>query len=495
MKRRLALILALLLMSSAALTGCSDSNKQNENTDDSNPGGTVQTGENADAQADEEDYDPHIEQTDYNGREFIILDRADDDSGWWCSIDVYSEEMTGEVINDAVFDRNKAVEDYFNIGINHYSDSNFKTVLKNSAAANDHICDLGMLSLSGAMTCSQENLLFDLHLFDVINFDAPYYTKSVFNDTSVLHRNYFAVGDMTLIANDGTWALMFNKQVREDLGVEDLYELARNNEWTIDKYYSIIKDIGYDDGNGKVDDNDFYGLITSNDSYQGMLYALDYRVVDKDENDGLVYRGFTERLTTAVEKLVQIMSDQSITYNYNKYITWYDAQLMFEAGHSLFYGEVLQCVTRLRNMDVDFGLIPYPKLDDIQECYKTCIHSGASDCLTIPSMVEDPEMSAKVFEYLSYQSMNYLKPAYYGKALTYKAMRDEESIEMLDYVLEGRVVDIGYIADIGTVYSSLLSQLSSGKTELSSFFQKKLKPASKELQKVMDAYNAMTSQY
>ena len=161
---------------------------------------------------------------------------------------------------------------------------------------------------------------------------------------------------------------------------------------------------------------------------------------------------------------------------------------MFEAGQSLFYSEVLQCVTRLRNMDVDFGLLPLPKLDETQDTYHTNIHSWASDTLTIPTTAADPEMSAKVFEYLSFASMSTLKPAYYDKALTYKAMRDEDSVEMLDYLLDGRVVDIGYLMNVGNVYNGLLSNLQNGTTDFASFFQKNQKAADKMLGRLMESY-------
>ena len=139
-------------------------------------------------------------------------------------------------------------------------------------------------------------------------------------------------------------------------------------------------------------------------------------------------------------------------------------------------------------MDVDFGLLPLPKFDEMQDAYHTDVHSWASDALTIPTVVEDPEMSANVFEYLSFASMSTLKPEYYDKVLTYKAMRDEDSVEMLDYLLDGRVVDIGYLDDTGTIYSGLHTQLSNGSTDLASFFEKRTKTAQKQLDKLMASF-------
>lgn len=493
MKNALLCLLILGILTSSVMTSCGETKTDSDVDTETIP--TVTDVEDSSVPESETEYDPGVPQVDYNGKTFTIMERADDASGWWGSIDVYTEETNGEPINDAVFDRNQAVNDYFNINIQPLTveETSFKSTLQESAASSDNICDLAMLSLRTALSSSEVNLLYDLNQFEVFNKEAPYYTHSVFKDTSILNRNYFAVGDMTLIANEGTWALMFNKEVAEAQQIENLYELARNKQWTVDKFYGIIKDIGYDaNGDSTMNENDFYGMITSSGTYEGLLYALDYKIVDKDENDSLVFRGMTERLTNAAEMIIQIMDDESVTFNYSKRNSdWEPAQYMFEEGHSLFYGEVLQCVTRLRNMDVDFGLLPWPMLDETQDTYKTCINSWASDALALPTIVSDAEMSANVFEYLSFQSMKYLKPAYFDKALTYKAMRDEESMEMLDYILDGRVVDIGHIADVGTVCSSLINQLNSGKYELSSFFQKKMKVAVKQLEKVMENYSSL----
>ncbi|MGN1408651.1 MAG: hypothetical protein ACI4XJ_00590 [Eubacteriales bacterium] len=496
MKNALLWLLILTMLTSSALVSCSNANESSDTADETSASVSESAGANEGVET-ETEYDPEVPRVDYEGRTFTILEREPDNTGWWASIDVYSEGLSGEPINDAVFERNLKTEDYFDIVIQPYAVSHvdFKKTLQDSAASGDTLCDLAMLTLSSAISSSQDNLLYDLNEFDCIHLDAPYYTHSVFEDTSILNRNYLAVGDMTLIANEGTWALMFNKEVAEQYHVDDMYELSRNHEWTVDKFYTIMQDIGSDaNGDGKVDDGDFYGMITSTATYSALIYALDYKVIDKDENDSLIYRGLTERLTTAAEKIIQIMDTERVAFVYDKFYTipdsWEPAQHMFENGQSLFYGEVLQCVTRLRNMDVDFGLIPWPMLDESQDTYKTLIHSWASDALTIPTSVADPEMSAYVFEYLSYQSMTYLKPAYFDKTLTYKSMRDEESMEMLEYVLDGRVVDIGYVADIGTVCSGLVNQLNSGKYELSSYFQKKLKAADRQLEKMMDSYNA-----
>ena len=491
--RTLSLLLSLLL-SAPLLGACGESSNSGEEPKTASEL-TDTAGENPTAEEslpeEEPAYDPGIEQKDFGGRDFVIMDRSPDSSGWWVSMDVYAEELTGEPLNDAVYNRNETVNQYFNIRVTPYTipDGNFVSTLRSSAAANDHIADLAMLTLATSITSAKNALLFDLNAFDAFHPDAPYYTQSILHSTSILHRNYLAVGDMTLVSNEGTWSLMYNKQVAENYGVEGLYDLVREGKWTVDRFYELVKDIGTDtDGNGKADLNDFFGMLTTGDAYPAFVYALDYKVLDKDENDAVVFCGFTERLSAAAEKILMILDNDRIACHGQLGGDWSVFQKMFESNQSLFYSEVLQCVTRLRSMEVDFGLLPLPKLDEIQEAYHTNIHSWASDALTIPTIVEDPDMSAAVFEYLSFISMSTLKPEYYEKVLTYKAMRDEDSVEMLDYLLDGRIVDIGYLDDTGGIYSGLVSQLNSGKADLASFFEKREKSAQKQLDKFMASF-------
>jgi len=130
-------------------------------------------------------------------------------------------------------------------------------------------------------------------------------------------------------------------------------------------------------------------------------------------------------------------------------------QGIFEDNRALFYGEVLQCVIRLRNMVEDFGILPFPKWDAAQDRYYH--HVVETACMVgVPiSLTGDRlEMVGYILEAMCAKSKYTLQPAYYEKALVYKNVRDTESEEMLNIILKSRMFDIGYIADWGTIYSS-----------------------------------------
>jgi len=52
--------------------------------------------------------------------------------------------------------------------------------------------------------------------------------------------------------------------------IENLYNLVRENKWTIDKFYSIAKETAKDlNGDGKLGLDDVAGILSSNDKGRG----------------------------------------------------------------------------------------------------------------------------------------------------------------------------------------------------------------------------------
>jgi hypothetical protein len=58
--------------------------------------------------------------------------------------------------------------------------------------------------------------------------------------------------------------MYFNKQLVEDYGIENPYDTVREGAWTHDRMKTVVGAIYRDlNGNGAYDDDDFYGLGTS----------------------------------------------------------------------------------------------------------------------------------------------------------------------------------------------------------------------------------------
>ena len=140
-----AVLLAVLL---AALTfaGCAGSNPETPEggtADVSSPAGGE--ARDAEGEAGETEYDPFAElpSETYGGRAFHLLARQ------MYLYELWTEEMTGDVFNDAVFERNASVEQRYDVKVEaipiagEWGDrSQFLTAVRSSVQAGDGAYDL-----------------------------------------------------------------------------------------------------------------------------------------------------------------------------------------------------------------------------------------------------------------------------------------------------------------------------------------------------------------
>lgn len=119
----------------------------------------------------------------------------------------------------------------------------------------------------------------------------------------------------------------------------------------------------------------------------------------------------------------------------------------FIDGRAVFINnEIFASIEYLRDMKDDYGILPYPKWDENQDKYYTMV-DGSHDVLAVPITVSDPERTGIITEALCAESYKQVVPAYYETALKTKYTRDDESIAMIDMIVNSRVFDLGYVYD------------------------------------------------
>ena len=81
----------------------------------------------------------------------------------------------------------------------------------------------------------------------------------------------------------------YNKDLYEQYfgGEKSPMDMVEDNEWTMEKFFSMAQDIYLDDGNGKKDDADTYGFVlyqTNADAFQTGAGIIS---IEKDPAKGL----------------------------------------------------------------------------------------------------------------------------------------------------------------------------------------------------------------
>nr|MCR5681158.1 hypothetical protein [Clostridiales bacterium] len=90
-------------------------------------------------------------------------------------------------------------------------------------------------------------------------------------------------------------------------------------------------------------------------------------------------------------------------------------------------------VSSLADMESDYGVLPYPMLNEAQGSYGTRVQDALS-LWCIPIDAKDPDMSAAVMEALAAQSWRTVTPAYFDIALKSRYSRDPETSAMMDLI-------------------------------------------------------------
>ena len=396
---------------------------------------------------------------DYNGYEFNFLVKEFDGNGYWGAVDVFAAEENGEPVNDSVYKRNRIIEDRYNINISEVRNTDVAGTARKVISAGTHDYDVIMPNLNSIATLATQGLLADVREnFPYLELGQVWWDQRANEMLTLGNRQYFLIGDMTLMANDATWVIMFNKKVAEEYAMGNLYAHVKENDWNFDTFFGLVRQVSKDlNGDGKFDDNDQVGLLTDSGAYTIMIYNTGEMVAKKDQND-LPYLSLNnERTINAVQQVFDILKDKTISVNAFTDLPhisdpWTNGvNKMFQENKGLFYMLSLTVMHKMRAMDSDFGVLPFPKLDASQTEYYHTVQPSTTNSIVFPKTTPDPEMASIIIEDMCYEARDTVRHAYFDITITNKTIRDEESAEMLDLIFSSRIYDLGFIFNWGSM--------------------------------------------
>ncbi len=488
MKKIIALML-VLLMAGSSLLSCSDATSE-ETTDAASSAptadGEVAAEEVADPNA---RLDSGLEAMDYEGYNFNIFVHNTIYNDW------NAEEVTGEPINDAKYERIATVSDNANVNIAHtvVSADNRAghTPLGNSVQAGTNDYDLVELSAYSACNALTAGLLRDMNAIEHLDLSREWWDQYANDDFKFKDSIYMATGDISLADNNATYCIYFNKRIASDYSMPNFYEMVNNMTWTIDNYRAFAEAYGADtdnDGNHINDKEDEYGIYIWDDIMMGIVNASGIKCCEINQETGeLELVLYSEKFVDAFNKFTLYAYNQDTTcaYQRNGYDADYGA-IAFKEGRALFFMVNLGAAVGLREMDDDFGILPLPLYDEQQERYYNSIASWSGAFYSIPRNSYGDEGFSRagyITQALAYESLYTLTPAYYDQTLKGKTSRDEESSAMLDLIFATRTYDFGWYFEIGGYNEGIMNLLRSYSSDVTSMYQKSSKSATKVLSK------------
>ncbi|MHC1694533.1 MAG: hypothetical protein AB9835_04510 [Eubacteriales bacterium] len=488
-KRVSCLLIALLVLVSPLVSCASESSSApaTEQASETQPAASTEAPENG-----KRTYiDPELPDMDFEGYEFRIMN-VDQASYGWLLTAMDAEEENGETINDAVYLRNRTIEDKYNVSITEIiskDTASVKTDVGKAVKAGLDVCDIALTSSEQALLLAGDGACLNIAEIPYIDLSKPYWDQAAKKDLSLNGNNYFLPGDISFAHYSATLAMFFNKKLIEDNGLESPYKLVKDGKWTFDNFYKLASQVSVDlDGNGTFDKNDQYGLLSLNFIIvQGFIASGGEKLIAKDENDMPIYNANTERFAEVFGRIVEIMHSGNLLFDADLAGNHRLQDTMFPGNQALFWTELVHWSKLLRSMDSAFGIIPCPKFDEAQDKYYSTVFRDAMS-VVVPVTNQNLDRTGILIEALNAQSYITTIPAYYDIMLKTKISRDEESSEMLDIIFDGRVYDMGTIYWTSKAFDPMTAQYKKNETSVAAVVEKSQPQVEQTIAKAMEAF-------
>lgn len=474
-KKTMALCLLVAMLATQAV-GCGSGSDE-----------TKETGGNADTPAvmeseTETEKQPYVPTTDYAGAEVHILTPKSTTA----LIYLFADEENGDKLNDGVYQRNLMTEEWLGIDLTWEADceiGDLAGVVQKAVLAGDDSYQIVLAdSMRGNTAMVSGGMLLDMNTVESLDFSHEYWNTSALNELTIDGKTYFAKSAYTL---PNAAVVVFNKEMVLDMSLDYPYDLVREGTWTLDVFASMVEQGVADvNGDGKMTIDDQYGLTCMQDyPLDCFIYACGQTLVQLNEEGRMEVSLYNDDSVSMYEKLYKLLNEG------NKAFMWgwgaaEETQLHMKSGRTMFEIYRTNELYQLRDCDVNYGIVPYPKLHEAQENYSI---NDYSRLLCIPVTVAAPEMVGQTCEMLGYYSEEYVYPAYYGSLLEGKVARDEDTIEMLALIFDSVIYDGGmsYFGLNNGGMQSLLyyvsTKVAKGDNNFASYYATNAEKAQKEI--------------
>lgn len=485
-KRTISTIILLsVLASSVSCGGTADVEKDITDTSD-----IVTSGEDVTTEDPRYAIKEDLPEKDYGGYDFRVYMRNQE----ICTDEMFAEELTGDVVNDAVYDRNIKVQDRFNVKFSLITTKDgLATDAMSSIYAGDDAYDLIVPHAQASFSYGNRGLALDWNTeLPYVDLDKPWWDQNARDSFEINDKLYTMVGDISYMSLAVSDCMFFNKALFDKYNEEYPYQKVLDGKWTFDEFTRIAKLCSEDlNGDGELKpEDDLYGYATYD--WVGpiqVLYSGGGRVIDKNKDGELELCYNTERNIQVYDWFFNLLKDDSCYIESSRDDYQSLRRTIFAEGRAMMIDGNFTDMSYLRDMKDDFGIVPWPKYDESSDGYAANVDAG-TDLFVVPITTADAERTSIILEALCAEGYRSVIPAYYEVALQKKYTRDDISVKMIDIIKDSRVFDIGYFfGDLGGWFSWAGKALYDYKDQnFSSFYAKYEAGVNASIKKISEKY-------
>ena len=399
--------------------------------------------------------EPELPELDYGGADFTVYISAtglgQDSELFKPQAFLSSEGLIGEIVNDAVFNRNLKVEEKFNIKFNIIDNETAVETLITAGEPFDLAMADSTLIADAVYTGAFRNMID----FPYLSLESEYWNEAFVRDITIDHALFMMPCDICLDPLAVIGFLYFNKRLLGEYDLESPYDMVKNDAWTLENYVGLIRQVHSDlNGDGVMDMSDLYGALHIAQWRMGAFFQFYFGAgqsyTKPDPEEGRVLNFNAEIGQGIIDMTHDIFEDTTICLDNVKiaditgtsHWTTPEYPLMFVQGHCLFIQDEITAMDYFREMEDDFGIVPNPKYDETQDRYYQRVrpYFGA---FCLPATIQDDEKTGAITEYWAWLSHYTILPAYYEITIKQKRVRDEETLEMLEIITHSQVFEFG----------------------------------------------------
>jgi len=451
LKKLLAAILAALTVLTC-LTACGKPAEPAETTLSTTTGAASDTQTTTTAVTTDSIYDDDLpDDLNFGEQELSIL--------YWNDVarpEFEVEDQTGDLISDAIFLRNAAVEerlglklDWHGIPGSYWVQQDFVTHAANDIRSGGEYDLIASYSMS-AVTMTLQGLFRNLMAADHLNLEQPWWPQSLAENSTINDRLYFCSGDISTNLLHQMFIMLYNKQLAEEYKLPDLYEIVKKGEWTIDKMAELAS-TAYSDlnGNATVDAADQFGIsVRQHLVFDSFFISSNLHSIEKDANGSLIMSDelISEKTHALLGKVISIFHESPYAAYPTVVEGWSNAG--FADGRAVFIIDLSNVTSSddFAGTAVTYGVLPTPKYDVEQEEHITCLEFGFTMySASIAVSDQELDMIGAMLECMASEAYRQVTPAVFETAMKLKYSSGDNDAMMYDLIRNGISFDTGRI--------------------------------------------------
>lgn len=397
---------------------------------------------------------PYSPSLDFGGETVRILYASDAERN------EFNPEESGDIIDDYIYLRNKAVEERLNIKFewtgmeaNASKSLVYLTYAEHSSNAGEPF-DIYAATRRAMGLAIEKSLIQDLNLIQKASPYSPdplYLHDHLKVDMTIGGADFLVTGDISANALLQMNAIFYNTQLAENFGYGDIGILVPEGLWTLDKLIELSSGVYVDfDGDGRKSPGDRYGFTQSTYVNNDAFYSgSGLKFFDSDPTGDLYIKAsadmtseksayLNDKLFSFFKATDSYTSDPTIANNYSLN--------PFIEENSLFCHSTLSFADKggkFSEPEFKYGILPIPKYDEKQEEYITTLSNQAVFWgIHNYNSEERITMSAAVIEARLYEGHTNVAPAVFENVLKQRYMFSDYR-EIFDLMRASVRVDFG----------------------------------------------------